>query len=99
MSGLTSFFGDPKTAEAFYRLIENIVDKKMEKAQFDKSYPGVVTAVVGNYADVRLMGSATSVTHIKNKSGETLTVGDSVVVLAERNNLNHLKITDKKEVI
>jgi len=55
--------------------------------------------VVGNYADVRLMGSTTSVTHIKNKSGETLTVGDSVVVLAERNNLNHLKITDKKEVI
>jgi len=30
MSGLTSFLGDPKTAEAFYRLIENIVDKKME---------------------------------------------------------------------
>ena len=99
MNRLNALFSDPKTADKFYQIIEDIVDAKIAKAKFDKSYPGIVSAVDGNYADVKLMGSATAITDIENTTGKTLTVGDSVEVLAIRNSLNNLVIHKKKEVI
>lgn len=99
MNRLQALFSDPKTAEQFFQIIEDIVDAKIAKANFDRSYPGIVSAVSGNYADVKLMGSTTAIPNIENTTGKTLTVGDSVEVLAIRNSLNNLVIHKKKEVI
>jgi len=99
MDRLKAPFSDPKTALYMYQIIEDLVDSKIAKANFDRSYPGIVSAVSGNYADVKLMGSTTATPNIENTTGKTLTVGDSVEVLAIRNSLNNLVIHKKKEVI
>jgi hypothetical protein len=99
MDRLKALFSDPKTALYMYQIIEDLVDSKIAKANFDRSYPGIVSAVSGNYADVKLMGSTTATPNIENTTGKTLTVGDSVEVLAIRNSLNNLVIHKKKEVI
>lgn len=98
MKTLESLFNDPKTAEKFYDIIRYIVEKEVSKASFDKTYPGVVSAVDGNYASVKLMGADTAIPHIENTTGKVLTVGDSVEVQAIRNSLNNLKITFKKDI-
>ena len=53
MDRLKALFSDPKTALYMYQIIEDLVDSKIAKANFDRSYPGIVSAVSGNYADVK----------------------------------------------
>lgn len=98
MNLLEMLFNDPKTAEALYNVIDTMIEKKMKKMDFNKSYPGVVSSVNGNKVSVKLMGSETAMPDIINLTGKTLNANDSVEVLAIRNSMNHLVVHIKKEV-
>lgn len=98
MNLLEMVLSDPKTAESFYKIIETVVDKKLKKLEFDKSLPGVVSYVDGNYVSVKIMGSDVETPDIENLTGKTLTIGDSVEVLAIRGSMNNLVVKIKKGV-
>lgn len=79
-----------------YIEIRKLVLEEIKNAKFDKTYSATVVAVNGILADIQLAGSNVIITDIKNKSGETLEIGNEVKLTAFNNNFNDLTITIKK---
>jgi len=86
-----------KHKRQFLSLIEELIDKKIAKLQFVKSYSATVTNVVSaTIADVQLAGTSSTITNLKNKTGETLIANDEVILFSPTNNFSNLFIAYKK---
>lgn len=73
--------------DEIYKRIEQKFAKQLNTANVEYAFNGVVTAVNtdANTAVVDI-GSSTT-THIPNRSGETIAVGDTVKVYSDRSNM------------
>lgn len=92
-------FDDPVVAANFKKYIEKIVDIRVKKyCNFDKTYTATVTAVAGDNstASIKLMDSDAVIPNVKNKSGESLSIGSQVSVEAINNSLTNIVIKYKK---
>lgn len=73
-----------------------IIDERIKKAGYNRTYSASVIAVNGNLADIQLIGSSITIPDVKNKSGETLVVGDEIKITSYNNDFNDIAITVKK---
>ena len=86
-----------KQLHQFLSLIEDMIDKKINNMRYVKSYSAIVTNVVSaTVSDVQLAGTSTTITGLKNKTGETLVATDEVLLFSPTNNLTNLYIAVKK---
>ncbi len=85
----------------FMRTMEEYVKKIIKsECRFNKTYSGTVVAVAGDNstASIRLMDADSDmvIPNVKNKSGESLSVGDQIFLEAINNSLNNIVIKYKK---
>jgi hypothetical protein len=82
--------------DKYLKLIDDRIKAQLEKLPYDKSYSAVVVAVGTGKADIRLQGGANTITNVPNKTGDTLQVGDEIVLEAINNSMFNLVIKYKK---
>lgn len=89
-------FGDPKTASIFYQIIDERIRLALKDLKYNSSHSATIMAVGSEVADIRIQGATNTITNVKNKTGNTLVVGDEVVIEAINGSMNNLVIKYKK---
>ena len=77
------------------QLINDEVKKELNKLKYVKAYPAKVVLVGTNTANVTLIGETEILTNLKNKTNQTLIVGDNVYLFSPTNNLTNSYIAVK----
>lgn len=89
-------FRDPKTASILHRIIDERINLALKDLKRDTSHSATVVAVGAGVADIKLQGAINTIPNVKNKTGETLVIGDEVVIEAINGSMNNLVIKYKK---
>jgi sRNA-binding carbon storage regulator CsrA len=90
-------FDNPQMIKLFWREINKRIRQIIkEECKYDKSYSAIVITVGTGTANIKLQGGTNTITNVKNKSGETLVIGNEVIVEAINGSLNNLVIKYKK---
>lgn len=81
--------------EDYNEFIKLIKDTIIAECKYNIEKTAKVTVINGSLFDVQLIGETTSITGLKNRSGETISVGDAVRLEIPNSNDNHIYIKYK----
>lgn len=82
----------------FNTLIDRIIDKRIKKLKLPRTKPAVINLINNNgTVDITIPPSTEVVHGIQNKSGETLSIGDSVFLMLIDGSMSNAVIWIKRK--
>lgn len=88
---------DDECIQFLDKYVTEKLENEIKKLKFMKTYSAIVNTVNGNGTiNVTLAGDNTVISNLKNRTGVTLIVGDSVLLYAPTNSLNNMYVGIKR---
>lgn len=89
-------FDDPKIAEEFLEIIEDLIDRKIRNLSYDRKIVAQIVSVGSGVASVKLLGGDEIIPNVKVRDGLSLSPNEFVYCTAINGSLNNLFIDVKK---
>jgi hypothetical protein len=87
---------DPNAISDLINTIKELIKSETKNLKFNRMITAKVIDVDGDFADIQLFEDGVTIPDIKNKTGETLNIGDEVEILLINNSISNSVILIKK---